>query len=342
MQKIVRWLVICAFSMFLGACGTTKDIEKERLVIENKINNLAIKETEDIYGFTNKEKSLRNSNLLNFGYLTYDEKDNIYFVDKKQGGIYICEFDGSNKRLVSTEDGFCLQVEGSWLYYRSSEGVIKRCGIEDGIEEMVYELPCGEFVIDDEKLYINTEEGICVAELDGSNRVFIQGDIELTGFSISDGFIVSNAINGMDGEWFWEGHLIGFEENAGTFFHINQRGVYPLFAGNMLSVFDTNSVTRHVWNLETQEDIDLNIKVQRVVSDGNAIYYFENDSANYNLFQWTEKETKKILSVEVHHIEYTYLTEKAIYWVAAIEENETIINGLWYYELETGAKGQIY
>ena len=39
----------------------------------------------DIYA--DKETSIRNSNRLNYGYVTYDEAGQIYFVDKNNGDL---------------------------------------------------------------------------------------------------------------------------------------------------------------------------------------------------------------------------------------------------------------
>lgn len=342
MKRIRKWLILSAICVFFCACGAEEGVKKDYSELENKLQNLATKDWKKLEGYVDKEKSIRNSNLLNFGYFTYDEKGNIYYVDSNSGGVYTSEFDGKNKRLLCEDSGDCLQFEDMWLYFRSLEGGIKRYNIEDGKQELVYEFPCGEFIINDEKLYINTEKGIYVAELDGSNGKLMNSGLELTGFSINENGMVSNSINGVDAEWFWKGYLIGFEETEESFFLINQRGVYPLFAGNMLSVYDINSATRHVWNLETKKDIDMNIYAQRVVSDGNAIYYFENEESKYTLLKWTEKDVQKLFSVDAHYIECFYLTENRVYWRAKVEKNNEIIDELWYHNLETGNTGQIY
>lgn len=308
--------------------------------------------------YTDANTSIRNSNLLNYGYLTYDEKGNIYFVDKNTGGIYASDCYGANKRLLSEDSGFDLQIAGEWLYYNSAAGGIKKIHIETGKVEQVYEAQCGEFILSGNRSYINSGEGFFSTDFDGSNKEIItwidalddtneeiaegRENLELANFSTNDSLWLGNLISGTDVTWFLKGYIICYDEENKEATVLQQRGMYPLLAGHMISVVDMETNTRHVWNVETGEDIDLEINAHRVVSDGETIYYLKNHYPVYSLYGWNGGREEEIFSTEAENIEFTYLTPNVFYWLAKVKTNGKSTQQLGYYDLKTGKNGVIY
>ena len=316
----------------------------EKTDVPEKLAALKTLDWTELTCYADKTTSLKNSNLLNSGYLTYDESGNIYFADRNSGGIYTSGCHGEDKRLLNEDSGFALQTEGDWLYYHSTAGGIKRIHTETGEVETVYEAACGEFAVIGERVYINAAEGFCITDTDGENKELWQKAEEQprTALSKGNGMWLSNSVNDTDIQWFWKGYLLVLNEDNKENLLLNQRGAYPLVAGNLISVFDVHTNTRHIWNLKTKEDIDLNVYAQRVVSDGAALYYIKNGSSKSALWRWTEEATEELLLMEAKNIEFTYLTEDAFYWMAQAVVDKVSVQQLWYYDLTTGETGQIY
>ena len=317
-----------------------------REVLEEKMAALEVLDRTELTCYAEEETALRNSNLLNWGYLTYDGDGHIYFTDTNngKGGIYVSDRNGENLEQLSEENALMMQVEGDWLYFHGEDGAIKRLHLETGEMQSVYDETYGEFIFAEGKLYINAEKGFCVTEPDGSNMEILK-DSELTMacYVTGKGFWLGNVINGADGKWFFNGYLLGFDETQKKLCFIEEGAVYPLLAGNWLSVFDVNTQTRHIWNLETDEDIDLGAYAQRAVSDGNNLYCtVRNGGQYYSILKWDGTETTTLLDVEADNLEYLYLTPDALYYLPTVVADNKLVQQWWYYDLETGETGKIY
>ena len=121
MRKNVLWISVLAVAI-LSACTTKENNEKpimtptstptataaptetplptsmntpivsptptEEEVVVAYLNSFDRIDCTDIESYVNKEDSIRNSNLLNYGFLTYDSEGNIYYVNENDSKIY--------------------------------------------------------------------------------------------------------------------------------------------------------------------------------------------------------------------------------------------------------------
>ncbi len=316
-----------------------------REVLEEELASLEVLDWTELTCYADESVSLRNSNLLNYGYVTYDEEGHIYFTDANRGigGIYVSDYNGENKRQLSEDTGIALQVEGDWLYYKQEGSGIKRIHIETGEAGTVWEGACGEFIVAGGKIYISAPEGFCVIEPDGSNKEILrEQNPSMVSYVEGDGFWLGNAINDTDASWFWKGYLMGYDEESDKLFLVDQGSMYPLLAGNWLSVLDVETISRQVWNLETEEMFDLKAYAHRAVSDGNYLYYADKKDSFVTIYRWNGEVTEEIWQVEAVAMEYMYLTPDALYCLPTVVADNKQVQQLWYYDLETGETGIIY
>ncbi|MBP3577206.1 MAG: DUF5050 domain-containing protein [Lachnospiraceae bacterium] len=386
MKKISKLLLVLLMSLLLSACNKN-DISESKVIKENNSDEisalgptitsiptpaleviaeeyLAALETvnwTEFNQYVDEKASIRNSNLLNYGYLTYDEKGNIYFTDERAGGIYVSDCKGENKQLLSEDKGTMLQIEGEWLYYNSAVCGIDRINIATGEREHLYESKCGEFTIVDEGLFINTPDGLMLLDLEDNvtevvlNREEI-GFTQMSSGISKDSFLcnayLSYSLVG-NAELLWKGYLVNFDGEKLRL--INQRGVFPLVAGSYISVVDASTDSRVVWNLETKEVTDLNAQTgQTVVSDGQSVYYKKimhgdakegeaiPDKMNTFIFKWDGEELELLWQIDTDNLYYMFLTPKALYCLPQINIDGKYGYHLLYYDLETGETGQIY
>ena len=134
---------------------------------------------------------MRNSNILNFGYLTYDEAGNIYYCNKEDGQLYTSDSKGKNKRLITenSEVYGWLQLKDEWLYYSDTMTRINRVDINTGNRQILSDEYSGVFFVDGENIYFEDKEnGFSSQKIDGNDKkvefatkgyldVFTKGDI---------------------------------------------------------------------------------------------------------------------------------------------------------------------
>lgn len=292
--------------------------------------------------YADEKTSIRNSNLLNGGYLTYDEDGNIYFADMNIGGIFVSDKDGKNRRQFSEQTARGMQIEGEWLYCIMEEG-LKRVHIQTKEEEVLYDKLFGEVILANEKLYLNSAEGFISLDLDGSNKSLVRENTPaLVSFAAGEDIWLGTAIDGENVQYFMEGHLYSFKEATGELSYVSANCQYPLLAGKWLSVFDLSTGTRQVWDLETDEKFDLGVYAQKAVSDGTNVYYAWNGGIT-TIYRWNGSEAEEIWRMEnIKNMQYSYLTPETLYLMPEVYQDGKKMHQLWYYELETGKTGQIY
>lgn len=394
MKKILLWISILAISA-LCACNTTeKNVPSPTPTLEpvvtvtptvtptptstpkatptpsldvlaqRYINGLERMDITRLNCYVDKEDSIRNSNLMNYGYLTYDEEGNLYYVDQNTNAIYVSDYNGENKRLIyENEDVFgWLQVKDDWLYFNTSRTAIKRVNITTGeVEDLLEELS-GDFIIDGDKIYTNLN-GLCASDINGQNTEVIDASLQYTYLpSYSDDYGVSNVSGIMS-----KGYVLVFDGETTKV--LKQRGLYPLLAGNYLCMSDAggsrNLTTKfRVWNIKTGKEFELGLYAdQTVVSDGETIYFCREGynhqigrtwngeelslSQTYNFFyRWNEKmkepELFWIPTAAKHGIYNIFLTPKAIYAEDNVYKDGKNTYTLFYYDLETGETGVVY
>jgi len=327
----------------------------------------------DIYA--DKETSIRNSNRLNYGYVTYDEAGQIYFVDKNNGDLYVSDYNGANKRLIcQTGDkhtGF-LWVNGEWLYFSTQRSAVKRVHLKTGEIEQLTEELMGQYYMKGEKLYTTRQSGeyrLCAMDLDGSNKEVIDATLNYTYIPMySEKYMLSEIAawwgTGMQTKSnLFEGHLMLY--NGEKKILLNQRGSFPLIAGNYICFSDPGNIRNalttktRVWNLETKEEIVLGSYVNKnIVSDGETIYFAKvkvgweyidweageksPDEMRTFFYKWDGGEPELIWILDTQNTDNIFLTPKALYAMPNPKVDGKWTYQLWYYDLETGESGQIH
>ena len=349
--------------------GTPSPLEMKQLEYqqayqraEEFINSLETVDWTELRGSVDAETSRRNSNFLNYGYLTYDAEGNIYYVDRNTHSIYVSDYKGENKRLIceGSDAWGWMRLEGDWLYYGTQYTAIMRVHIETGEVEQICEEYSGHFRLEDGKLYREDREngGLSSSDLDGKDCKLVQ---DTSGFYT--GFFTKG-----DGYWMMEAVS---RENQTTKKHkdyivkvdgeklmlLKQKGYHPLLAGNYFSIVDAeNAEVRYVWNLETKERFVINSRTdQTIVSDGKNFYYKkmmykdttikEGEAAPERdavIFKWNGETTEEIWCIDSDNFYEMYITPKALYAMPQMKEEGKWVYHCLYYDLETGETGVIY
>lgn len=297
----------------------------------------------------NSDSSIRNSNLLNYGLLTYDTEGNIYYSKEYERGIYRCTSKGEDRYLISEEQGDCLQVKSGWLYYRNKKDkCIYRISMATGMSEQIFDSACVEFIIGNESIMIDALDKVYCMDLDGNNKEMLAApsEINLFTFTSSTDFWLSNAGAGTT-DIYNKGYLFKFDgKNVEV---LKERGNFPLLAGNYLSVVNPTTLERHIWNLDNNKDVALGVRTEKaVVSDGTIFYYagpgeMNNEQYGTRIYYWDGTKSEELLivdgAVSIYHM---FLTPEKLYYLPHVKEGLRTISQLWYYDLETGETGQVY
>lgn len=374
-------LLFCLLIFFLCACHTNKADENESKVIQEnqmgkegsldeKMTSVAdttpsptptkdeksaayLKSLETISWtelecYVDEETSRHNSNFLNFGYLDYDAEGNIYYINKNDGCIYFSNSQGENKRLLSDRNAAeaMLQLEGEWLfYYNKGTKSIRRTNVVTGAtEDVLVNGAYGQFVVTGNRIYTN-DEGFCSFSLDGGNREVLPHteDAKLCYYSQGDEFWICKSSHLSK-----QGYLVKYDGEKVQI--LDERGAFPLLAGNYLSIVNEKTEERHIYNLTTKQDINLKVKTEKaIVSDGIYFYYSEweqkNSKRKVTLYRWDGTKTEEIQAIEneeINPIYHMFLTPEKLYYLTNGMKNEGAYYQLFYYDLETGETGQIY
>ncbi|MBD5536286.1 MAG: DUF5050 domain-containing protein [Lachnospiraceae bacterium] len=332
--------------------GESEDLGKQGAEPENGgMDSLGMDSWEkidwmDLQIYTDEAMSRENSNHLNWGYLTADEEGKIYYVDFAEGVVFCSDKEGENKEIFYEGTGKSLRVSGEYLYLKNDNAGLVRIRLDSGEVEPVWVEACGDFIILQDVIYISTPDGLVKAQLDGSESEIVRAEeTDVTSLTGGEGtFLMYNAIKGEDISFYFEGHLLCWHE--GKEYYVEEKVIYPLLAGNWLSVQDIRTSTRHVWDMETGTDTDLGAYAQQAVSDGTKVYFANEWAENFQVLVWDGTETKELFSVEREGQElttatnfYMYLTEEYLYWIARIGFEPECRWG--YYRLADGQTGRL-
>lgn len=290
--------------------------------------------------------SMQNSNRLNWGYLTVDEEGKIYYVDFKEGVVFRSGQTGDGKEVFYEGVGTNLLVSGEHLYLKNEEKKLIRIQRDSGETECIWNEACGEFLILQDMIYINTSNGLVKTNLDGNGSEKLReaetGVTAITG--AGDMSLIYNTIMGEDAAYYLEGNLFGLIE--GKEYFIDDKVLYPLVAGKWISVYDLGTNTRHVWNTGTGTDTDLEEFAQQASSNGNQIYFVKDCVGEFQVLTWNGIETRELFSItkegkelEVPTNCYLYLTEEYLYWIKRIGYEPECSWG--YYKLADGQMGML-
>lgn len=246
--------------------------------------------------------SRENSNRLNWGYLTADEEGKIYYMDFTEGAVFCASPEGENKEVFYEGTGRSLQVSGEYLYLKNDNAGLVRIRLDSGEVEPVWVEACGDFIILQDAIYISTPDGLVRAQSDGSESEIIRSEeTDVTSLTGGEGtFLLYNAIKGEDIAFYFEGHLLCWY--GGKEYYVEEKAIYPLLAGNWLSVHDLRTASRHVWDMKTGTDTDLGAYAQQAVSDGKkftlqmngqrifkCLCGMERRQKNFSVLKWKGK-----------------------------------------------------
>lgn len=304
----------------------------------------------DMELYADREQSMHNSNQLNFGYMVSDEEGNIYFSDFTQNAIFMCGPEGEGKELLYEGIGTYLYISRGFLYFGGIEPEKKyvdsiiRIDINTKEVEVLYKKPCGEIMIMQDTLYFSNS-GLASLKPNESDSELISLTEMKYAFLNSDGrYLFYNMITSEPRFLFERGYLLAWDTETETNYFVESGMVFPLLAGNWLSFVDLRTNTRHVFNTETGEDVDLEYSIQRAVSDGYKLYWASfQGQKNFQVFQWAGKEIDEVCMVEVEAEKYgdvlLYLTENYVYWMCETKYMEEAEWG--YYRLADGKAGRL-
>ena len=132
------------------------------------LSSLQVWDVTNMHNYVQEVDSLRNSNLLNEGYLTYDEDGHIYFAFPERTNIYMCGKRGEDIEVISEKMGERLQYSDEWIYYNGINEGISRIHRTTGQEEKVASDMKAEFIKMENGVYGNTSQGVVELREDGS------------------------------------------------------------------------------------------------------------------------------------------------------------------------------
>ncbi len=299
--------------------------------------------------YADKEQSMYNSDLLNFGYLTTDEEGNVYFFDEAQQAIFMCGPEGENKELLYEGIGGSLHVSNGYLYFvlYSVEGdfaafcsdSIVRIDVNTKEAEVLYENPHGEILIIQDILY-SSDYGLISMKLEEPDGEFTRlSEIGCVYLNTDGRYLLYNESSLVNKR----GYLLAWDIETGTNYFVESKIAFPLLTGSWFSYLDFSTSTRHVLDLETGTDIDLGYSIQHAVGDGNKLYWANQTTGSFQIMLWDGEEVQEFLTVEgkegVYGDVFLYLTEDYLYWMF---ESEIFKEADWgYYHFLDGKTGRL-
>lgn len=297
--------------------------------------------------YADKKQSMYNSNQLNFGYLTTDEEGNIYFSDFTRNAIFMCGLEGENKRLIYEGTGTCMYAVNGYLYFgavepeeKYIEKIVKMEVSTKKVENPYQEL-CGEIMFLQDTLYLDNL-GLGSIKLDETDSdLAMLTEVEPV-FLNSDGrYLLYNMVTDEPRFLFERGYLLAWDTETEENYFVESKMVFPLLAGSWLSYVDLQTNTRHVLDMKTGVDTDLQHFIQHAVSDGHKLYWAQLDKGSFRVFQWDGEEIEELFMVEKEKYGDVclYLAEDYLYWMCEIELMEEAEWG--YYRLADGKSGRL-
>ena len=274
---------------------------------------------------TDEREAVRNSNKLNFGALSEGENGRIYYIDKVHNRVIESGVWGEDAGVVYEGAVKSLQEAEGYLYLQLDTGLL-RLDCETGESRLLWEAPFGEFLVVKDKVYINCGEGFCVMDRDGGNREVLLGKPQAASFMPCGNGWLCVEISETDPSVFWEGHLLFLKEGSGKAVPVGTGFNYPLSAGRRIIVFNSETKSFHIWDPETGEDTDSRVYVQKMVSDGEKLYYFadrsnDRDETRNALLCWDGKNVAE-LGIFTGRVENNalYMAHGYLYWISQTGE----------------------
>lgn len=349
-------LLFIGFTLFLAGCGEEKmitDMENRTETIsqagihgESQVEDGGQREEYPFFSwqvlenYADAETSVRNSNKLNLGKLWEGSDGRIYYIDEEKKAVVVSGPKGEELEILYEGEVSELQEANGYLYLHMDTGLWQMDCVTGEMQQLWQE-PFGEFFVVQDKLYVNGAKGFCKMNVDGTDTEILLTVPEAVLWMPCGGYWLCNESAGADPTFFWEGHLLLFDETTGELTQLGEHLNYPLVIGNQIVIFNSETLSGHVWDLGTGEDTDLITYVQKAVGDGERLYYFvprmEEDKTETLLIEWNGEEEKTLIILDGRTTGNLYIAHGHLYWQKIGTE------GLewWYYSIETEESGRL-
>ncbi len=370
-KRVVFWVSMLMISTSIFGCGKkaetdmemqnnsqTNRVQDETISLENiqqeqenrdsedqevPSSSMEVGELSQLSFSINETDSIRNSNLVRFGYLTQAESGRIYYVEFEENAIYAANSDGSEKNLICDDIGTCLQVEGEYLYYKSEQGGIRRVHTENLLIENLVEENTGEFIIKDGRIYVNAPDGFSVYNLDGTGKeVLFEGYEPVMINSAGEDFLFIRT-SGTDISMYMKGYLVDYNLSSGELYTVAEKIWYPVVAGSYLSYMDADMGFRQIYNTATGEIADLQIYAESAVSNGTDFYCVDNRADHVCITHWNGESTEIFdeFTIERTENDYLYLSADYLYLLQQYVQDGVTYSDWSCYNLETGERSTL-
>ncbi|MDE6063343.1 MAG: DUF5050 domain-containing protein [Lachnospiraceae bacterium] len=368
--------VVLALILLCGCGGQEKEVSNKDNSISLQVPDAAVEDEKEIpkvtvteypmpeevarlekLDFTNmglyadEAQSMRNSNQLSAGYFSADGEGNIYFTDFTNAAICVCGQEGEDKEILYAGSGAYLQYTNGYLYFGGIEPKDKyidsfvRIDCNTKEAEVLYEKPCGEVMVLRDVMYL-IEPGLSAMKLDEPDSEIVGlSEIEYAFLNTDGRYLLYNMVITEKPRFLFErGYVLAWDTETETNYFVESGMVFPLLAGNWLSYYDVRTNTRHVLDLKTGTDTDLEYSIQRPVSDGHKLYWcVQEEVGSFQIFQWDGKEIQELCTVEVESEKIgdirLFLAEGYLYWMFEAKLREEAEWG--YYRLADGKAGRL-
>lgn len=290
---------------------------------------------------TDRETAVQNSNYQNFGYLCADGRGKIYYSDLTEHALYMSNEDGSGREKLADGAGYYLQEKDGNLYYIAIDegGVIMCLNIAAKEKTIIMDAPHGEFLLTEEGLLINAENGVLLLGYEGGEAQIIAAmsdkDWQPALFTASDDLVLFNAVQGTDVNYYLQGYLLCYNKTKEEVSYLGQVMMRPLLAGDYLLAVKGESMKQaslHVMDLTAGTDTDLGVwPFDGFTSDGTSVYYTRGgmlgryqDGVNEEILDLHEQESELMGQCPDR---YLYLAGDYLYWLCRrqVIEGEEVV-----------------
>lgn len=302
--------------------------------------------------------SIHNSNIFNFGYLAAAPNGKIYWSDYNDGVIYEAEPDGSDKKVFIEDTGNNLQATEEHLYYTSTNtSMIMRANFGDGSIETVWGESAGEFLLKDDSLYINAQEGFVKCSLDGAENRILFSDIMPVRLQEAGDLILFTQASEEDVSVYVKGNLYAYDctsEND-ALRQIDRNILYHLPVGQYLYCYRGSDGNRHRVDVATNNDIRFKLDILNMAGENSELYVVYRGDDTYRVCSWNEdaavlgevgyNDLTLLLEVPVlgKSHPYIYIADSYLYLLELKADGSgSVVESVWYvYDLTNAVSGEL-
>lgn len=165
MKNRILFIILSLFTFILiSGCSTEQNINND----VDKTGVAELTKTINKVGNT-------NGNIMNGG-IVAKQGDWIYF--RTENGICRSNLDGTEKFIITKDEGYYLNVLGEWLYYKGKKGIYKARIDGTEVKRLDKNIPQEMIVVGEWIYYINESDNnkIYKMKTDGSGKINLNND----------------------------------------------------------------------------------------------------------------------------------------------------------------------